>query len=167
MVLSLGPLVAVDKEASEAVIRRLVEACVVLLPVVNVRKLLRRAVLTPGDSDVSIEDQGSVSLPVANQTLLVGAVTLGALALLGARRMEPGAPATVPPPLCFSARWTKASQVAASSGWIAYSLMAPSFAGSDHLTDEGSVDPLSSRAHRPAPCRRLAPARPRVSPATA
>ena len=36
----------------------------------------------------------------------------------------------------------KASKVAASGGWIAYALMTPPFAGSGHLTDEGSVDLL-------------------------
>jgi hypothetical protein len=93
---AFAPVVPVDEEASEAVIRRLVETCVVLLQVVNARKLLRRAVLTPGDGDVTVEDQGSVSLSFANQALLVSAVTLRALALLGARRMEPGATNLIP-----------------------------------------------------------------------
>jgi hypothetical protein len=63
---ALAPEVPVDEEASEAVVGLLVEACVVLLPVVNVRKLLRRAVFAPGDGDVTVEDLGRMGLAFAN-----------------------------------------------------------------------------------------------------
>ena len=81
------------KKASEPVIGCLVEACLVLLPVVDVGKLIRRTVLAPTHCNITVEGQGSVSHAFANQTLLVGAATL---ALRGAPRMEPGAPATAP-----------------------------------------------------------------------
>src|SRR5262245_14302147 len=98
---ALAPVVPVDEEAGEAVIGRLIEARGVLLQVVDVGKLSRRTVLAPADRDRTVEDHGRVSVACANQTLLDGAVPLRAFPLLGARGMEPRAPATAPHAIVF------------------------------------------------------------------
>jgi hypothetical protein len=64
--------------------------------VVDVRQLVRSTEFAPRHRDVTVEDQCRVSLAFANQALLVGTIALVAYAPLGTRRMEPGAPATVP-----------------------------------------------------------------------
>lgn len=73
---TLAPVVPVDEEAPEAVIGPLVETCVVLLRVVNVRKRIGGAVFAPRHRNITVEDQGRVRLAFSNETLFVGAVAL-------------------------------------------------------------------------------------------
>src|SRR5580765_6325298 len=85
-------VVPVDEDARDAIVGRLIRVgCLVFLPVMDVRELVRRAVLAPGHRGVAVEDQGRMSVALANETLLPGT----ALFALGPAdpRMEPGAPA--------------------------------------------------------------------------
>src|SRR6266550_1903026 len=85
-------IVSVDEDARDAIVGRLIGAGrLVFLPVMDVRELVRRAVLAPGHRGVAVEDQGRMSVALANETLLPRA----ALFALGPSlpRMEPGAPA--------------------------------------------------------------------------
>src|SRR6266545_3865978 len=89
-------IVPVDEDARDAIVGRLIRAGrLVFLPVMDVRKLVRRAVLAPGHRGVAVENQGRVSVALANETLLPGA----AFFALGPAdpRMEPGAPAAAEP----------------------------------------------------------------------
>src|SRR6266540_7466107 len=55
-------IVPVDEDAGDAIVGQLLRAGrLVILPVVDVRELLRRAVLGPGHRGVAVEDEGSVS----------------------------------------------------------------------------------------------------------
>src|SRR5260370_38512812 len=84
-------IVPVDEDARDAIVGRLIGAGrLVFLPVMDVRELVGRAVLAPGHRGVAVEDQGRVSVALANETLLPGA----ALLALGPAdpRMDPGAP---------------------------------------------------------------------------
>src|SRR6266704_1341403 len=79
-------IVPVDEDARDAIVGRLIGAGrLVFLPVMDVRELVRRAVLAPGHRGVAL----------ANETLLPGAAFLA----LGPAdpRMEPGAPAAAEP----------------------------------------------------------------------
>ena len=85
-----------NEDAREAIVGQLFRTVgLVVLPVVDVRELLRRAVLGPGHRGVAVEDQGRMSVAFANKTLLPWA----AFFALGPAdpRMEPGAPATAEP----------------------------------------------------------------------
>src|SRR6478672_2235756 len=85
-------IVPVDEDARDAIVGRLIGAGrLVFLAVVDVRKLVRSAVLSPGHRGVAVEDEGRMSVAFANETLLPGAAyfTLGP----ADPRMEPGAPA--------------------------------------------------------------------------
>src|SRR4029453_3575963 len=92
-------IVPIDEDARDAIVEGLIGAGrLVFLPVVDVRGLVRRAVLAPGHRGVAVENQGRMSVALANETLLPGA----ALFALGPAdpRMEPGAPeASKPHPL--------------------------------------------------------------------
>src|SRR5215468_142987 len=90
------PIVPVDEDAGDAIVGRLVGAGrLVLLPVVDVRQLLRGAVLAPGHRGVAVEDQGRVRVALANEPLLPGAALLALGPALS--RMEPRAPAAAEP----------------------------------------------------------------------
>src|SRR6478736_8965607 len=85
-------VVPVDEDARDAIVGRLIRVgCLVFLPVMNVRELVRRSVLAPGHRGVAVEDQGRMSVALANETLLPGP----AFFALGPAdpRMEPRAPA--------------------------------------------------------------------------
>ena len=85
-------IVPVDEDAGDAIVGRLIRVGrLVFLAVMDVRELVRRAVLAPGHGVVAVEDEGRMSVALANETLLPGA----ALFALGPTdpRMEPGAPA--------------------------------------------------------------------------
>src|SRR6266576_4623593 len=89
-------IVPVDEDARDAIVGRLIGAGrLVFLPVMDVRELVRRAVLAPGHRGVAVEDQGRMSVALANETLLPGATFLA----LGPAdpRMKPGAPAAAEP----------------------------------------------------------------------
>src|SRR5512133_1606960 len=89
-------IVPVDEDARDAIVGRLIRAGrLVLLPVMDVRELVRRAVLAPGHCGVAVEDQGRMSVALANETLFPRA----ALFALGPAdtRMEPRAPAAPEP----------------------------------------------------------------------
>src|SRR6266480_4940368 len=89
-------IVPVDEDARDPIVGRLIGAGrLVFLPVMNVRELVRRAVLAPGHRGVAVEDQCRMSVALANETLLPGAAFLA----LGPAdpRMEPGAPAAAEP----------------------------------------------------------------------
>src|SRR6185436_17659965 len=93
---ALPPIVPVDEDARDAIVGRLIHTGrLVFLPVMDVRELVRRAVLAPGHRGVAVEDQGGMSVALANETLLPGA----AFFALGPAdpRMEPGAPAAAEP----------------------------------------------------------------------
>ena len=90
------PIVPVDEDARDAIVGQLVRALrLVVLPVMDVRELGRRAVLAPSDSCVAVEDQRGMSVALADETLLPGTAFLA----LGPAdpRMEPGAPAAAEP----------------------------------------------------------------------
>src|SRR6266508_6734469 len=89
-------IVPVDEDARDPIVGRLIRAGrLIFLPVMDVRELVRRAVLAPGHRGLAVEDQGRVSVALANETLLPGA----AFFALGPAdpRMEPGAPAAAEP----------------------------------------------------------------------
>src|SRR6266699_3850578 len=89
-------IVPVDEDARDAIVGRVVGAGrLVFLPVMDVREFVGRAVLAPGHRGVAVEDQGRVSVALANETLLPRA----AFFALGPAdpRMEPGAPAAAEP----------------------------------------------------------------------
>ena len=86
-------VVAVDEEAGDPIRRRrLVQAGLVLLAVVDVRQLLRRAVLAPGDGGAAVEHQSGVRTTRPDQVFLPALGELGALGFLpplGAARLDP------------------------------------------------------------------------------
>src|SRR5919201_1623909 len=88
--------VPVDEDARDAIVGRLLRAGrLVLLPVVDVRELVRRAVLAPGHGVVAVEDQGRMIVALAIEAPLPRAT----LFVLGPAdpRVEPGAPAAAEP----------------------------------------------------------------------
>src|SRR6266496_2370504 len=89
-------IVPVDEDARDAIVGRVIRAGrLVFLPVMDIRELVRRAVLAPGHRGVAVEDQGRMSIALANETLFPRA----AFFALGPAdpRMEPGAPAAAEP----------------------------------------------------------------------
>src|SRR4029079_16412063 len=85
-------VVAVDEDAGEAVVGKLLHAIrLVVLPVMDVRELVRGAVLTPGNRCVPVEDQRRVRDPLPDEALLPRAALLALGPALA--RMEPRAPA--------------------------------------------------------------------------
>src|SRR5206468_3964522 len=63
-------IVPVDEDARDAIVGWLIGAGrLVLLPVMDVRELFRRAVLAPGHRSVAVEDQSRMSVALANETL--------------------------------------------------------------------------------------------------
>src|SRR6185295_15133009 len=67
-------VVPVDEDARDAIVGQLLRTGrLVILPVVDVRKLVGRAVLGPGHRGLAVEDEGRVSVALANETLLPGA----------------------------------------------------------------------------------------------
>src|SRR6266511_2946956 len=63
-------IVPVHEDAGDAIVGQLLRAGrLVILPVVDVRERLRRAALSPGHRGVAVEDEGSVSVALANETL--------------------------------------------------------------------------------------------------
>src|SRR6266850_3509826 len=89
-------IVPVDEDARDPIVGRLIGAGrLVFLPVMDVRELVRRAVLAPGHRGVAVEDQRRMSVALVNETLLPRAAFF---ALRPADpRMEPGAPAAAEP----------------------------------------------------------------------
>src|SRR5919201_3248398 len=88
--------VPVDEDARDAIVGRLIRAGrLVFLPVMDVRELVRSAVLAPRHRGVAVEDQGRMSVALANETLLPRA----ALFAFGSAfsRMKPRAPAATEP----------------------------------------------------------------------
>ena len=61
------PIVPVDEDARDAIRGLPRETGFPFLPVIDPRKLLRRAVLTPRHRGVAVEDQGGVRFPLANE----------------------------------------------------------------------------------------------------
>src|SRR5215831_1261743 len=89
-------IVPVDENARDAIVGRLIGAGrLVFLPVMDVRKLIRRAVLAPRHRSVAVEDQRRVSAALANETLLPGAPFFALGPALS--RMKPRAPAATEP----------------------------------------------------------------------
>src|SRR5919198_4712763 len=89
-------IVPVDEDARDAIVGRLIRrGRLVFLAVMDVRELVRRAVLAPGHCGVAVEDQGRMSVALANETLLPRA----AFFALGPAdpRMKPAAPAAAEP----------------------------------------------------------------------
>src|SRR5512133_271126 len=85
-------IVPVDEDARDAIVGRLIRAGrLVFLPVMDVRKLVRRAVLAPGHRGVAVEDQGRMSVALTNETLFPRAAFFALGPALP--RMEPRAPA--------------------------------------------------------------------------
>ncbi len=67
-------IVPVDEETGEAIVGQLLgPGRLVFLQVEDARKLLRRPVLAPGHRGIAVEDQGRVSLTLADETLFPGA----------------------------------------------------------------------------------------------
>src|SRR6266850_7087494 len=67
-------IVPVDEDARDPIVGRLIRVGrLVVLPVMDVRELVRRAVLAPGHRGVAVEDQGRMSVALVNETLLPGA----------------------------------------------------------------------------------------------
>ncbi len=89
-------IIPVHEDARDAIVRKLFRSVrLVVLPVVDVRKLVRRAELAPRHRGVAVEGQGRVSLPLANETLLPRAAHFALRPTFS--RMEPRAPATTEP----------------------------------------------------------------------
>src|SRR5947207_6680507 len=89
-------IVPVDEDARDPIVGQLISSGrLVFLPVMDVREFVRRAVLAPGDRRIAIEDQGRMSVTLANETLFPRA----ALFAFGSAdtRMEPRAPAAAEP----------------------------------------------------------------------
>src|SRR6185312_6388126 len=89
-------IVPVDEDARDAIVGWLTGVGrLVFLAVMDVRELVRRAVLTPGHRGVAVEDQGRMRMALANKTLLPGTAYFA----LGPAdsRVEPGAPAAAEP----------------------------------------------------------------------
>src|SRR5436190_11097826 len=90
------PIVPVDEDACDAIVGQLLRAGrLVILPVVDVRELLGRAVLGPRHRGVAVEHERRMGVALANETLLPGP----ALFALGPAdaRMEPCAPTAAEP----------------------------------------------------------------------
>src|SRR5690242_690743 len=90
---SPAPVLLVHEDAGDPVVGRAVPGGLVLLTVVDVRQLLRRAERGPCHCVVAVEDQGGMCAVLFDQALLEGAVALGRERLLGVKCVEPGAPA--------------------------------------------------------------------------
>src|SRR5262245_13397921 len=90
------PVVPVDEDARDAIGGRLPrETGLPFLAVIEPRKLLRSAVLSPGHRCVAVEDESGARFPLASETLLPGAALLALGPAL--TRVEPRAPAAAEP----------------------------------------------------------------------